>query len=216
MSKKTERKLVIFNNPDKQFHEQTNLENLGDIPHPARIVIASSPNSGKTNTILNIVLNQDPPFEKIYVWHFDDESEEYDLIEHEKIYEIPSIKMIDKTVKNLVIIEDMDLKSLTKEQFSKVDRFFGYVSTHKNLSIIATCQEEFSMPPKLRRNCSHLFLWKGSEPNFLYQLDKKLKYEKGKSASLLRTHCQNSHDFLVFAYNEIPMIRKNLFEEITI
>ena len=108
----TDRKIVIFDNPDKDFHEKTNLDNLGSIPHPYQMIIASASNSGKTNTILNILINSEKPFEKIYVWHFDDESEEYDLIEHEKVNGPPATKTIDKKLKNLISVNKSKFLSI--------------------------------------------------------------------------------------------------------
>ncbi len=42
--------------------------------------------------------------------------------------------------KTLVVVDDMELKTLKKEQRMALDRLFGYVSTHKNISVRLSSQ----------------------------------------------------------------------------
>ena len=44
-----------------------------------------------------------------------------------------------------------------------LDRLFGYVSTHKNISVLLCSQDPFNVPPIVRR-CSNLWvLWPGRD-----------------------------------------------------
>ena len=99
---------------------------------------------------------------------------------------------------------------------SRLDRLFGYISTHKNMSVVVTAQQEYDIPVKLRRKCSHMLLYTNSEPAFLSWINRKMKFEKNTIKKLLNKHCEKNYDFLVFAFNEKPMIRKNLFESVEI
>ena len=52
---------------------------------------------------------------------------------------------------------------MNKEQKRNLDRLFGYVSTHKNISVMLCSQDAFNIPPIVRR-CSNLFvLWKSPD-----------------------------------------------------
>ena len=52
---------------------------------------------------------------------------------------------------------------MDKIQKSNLDRLFGFVSTHKNISVALTSQDPFNVPPIVRR-CSNLWvLWRGPD-----------------------------------------------------
>lgn len=154
--------ILPFPNADKEFHEKwTAHRDWANIIHPFRAILAGSPNCGKGCLALNMVLRANPEFEKIYLLHPDiHNTKEWDIIEHEKLQELPQIDEVDPDIKNLLIIDDVDIKSLNPAQKSLMDRFFGYVSTHKNLSIILTCQDIFSVQPNVRRLANVYVLWK--------------------------------------------------------
>ena len=64
-------------NPDKTDHESEPGVDPLDICHPFRLLLAGKPNSGKTSVALACVARQNPPFERIVVWHCDGMAEEY-------------------------------------------------------------------------------------------------------------------------------------------
>jgi len=204
--------MIVFHNADKEFHEKIDKKNLANLPHPFRLVIGSAPNSGKTNLIKNLIIHQKPNFDRIILWHIDPETSEYDDIDVEKTETIPEIKDIDKKKKNLLVIEDVDIKSIDKKSKSILDRFFGYASTHKNLSVILTAQRLYNVPVSLRSTCSHLILWKNSDAHFIRSLADLfgLKHEEVKMYILLNSN--NCHDSFIFDRTGGPVIRKNLFE----
>ena len=160
--------LLALSNPDKEFHERWSAKrNMLDLPHPFRGVLLGPPNCGKSTTVKNILIRADPPFEVCTVIHCDPEhTKEYaDLGDQCEIRgDIPTPEEWgDGDIKQLVIIDDLEVKQLPKEQMRNLDRLFGYVSTHKNISVMLCSQDAFNVPPIVRR-CSNIWvLWQGPD-----------------------------------------------------
>jgi hypothetical protein len=73
--------------------------------------------------------------------------------------EIPSPDEWLGEVKTLVVLDDLEYKGMARDQRANLDRLFGFVSTHKNISVALTSQDPFNVPPIVRR-CSNLWvLW---------------------------------------------------------
>lgn len=154
--------LFMLPNADKAFHEKwTPGRNMLNFPHPWRGVFLGPPNVGKTTTIKHIILRAKPQFEEVIVIHCDaDYTKEWDDIDCEVIKEIPSPEDWEGKVKTLVILDDIEYKGMDKTQKRNLDRLFGFVSTHKHISVALTSQDPFNVPPIVRR-CSNLWcLWK--------------------------------------------------------
>ena len=159
--------LLPLSNPDKDFHERWSKgRNMLDLPHPFRGVLLGPPNCGKSTTVKNILIRAHPAFEAVTVIHCDPEhTKEYaDLGDACVIRgDIPGPAEWSADVKQLVIIDDLEVKSLGKEQMRNLDRLFGYASTHKNISVVLCSQDAFNVPPIVRR-CSNLWvLWRGPD-----------------------------------------------------
>ena len=138
--------------------------------------MAGSPGCGKTNTIINIILRAVPAFEKIYVIHCDPEfTKEYERLgdDIEMLSSIPDPEFWPGLVKSLVIIDDLELKTLDKTQKRNLDRLYGFCSTHKNLSVLTTQQDLFGIPAIIRR-CSNLWiLWRISDLDSMSMIARK-------------------------------------------
>ena len=157
--------LIAIKNADKEFHEHwTPNRNPLNFPHPFRAVLLGPPNCSKTTTVKNIIIRAKPAFEQVFIIHCDpDGTNEYDDIGAIFLPNFPSPESWDSKGKKLVIIDDFDLKSLSKEQMKNLDRLHGYVSTHKSVSLLCCSQCPFNIPPIVRR-CANLFiLWKGRD-----------------------------------------------------
>lgn len=157
-------KILPLPNPDKEFHEKWYKgRNKLNIPHPFRCVCLGPPNVGKTTIVKNLLLRAHPPFEEVVVIHCDSGyTKEYDDIGDslEILNEIPAPEDWEGEVKTLVVLDDLEFKGMSKEQKKNLDRLFGYVSTHKNISCILCSQDPFNVPPIVRR-CSNLWvLWR--------------------------------------------------------
>jgi len=180
--KKLPKKLLAIPNKDKEWHEKwTEDRDMLNIPHPFRAVLIGPPNVGKTTVILNMIIRATPQFEEIKVVHCDaDFTKEYQVLgdDIEMLSEIPPVEFWSGHVKTLVIVDDLELKTLGKAQTKNLDRLFGFVSTHKNISIILTSQDAFQIPTIVRRCASLWILWKGTDRDSMNQLSRKVGYNK--------------------------------------
>ena len=151
--------LLAVRNLDKKNHEQwAPGDDLLNLPHPFRGVLLGPPNCGKTTTVKNILMRQDPPFKRMYIIHCDGEyTQEYDDVNGMLLKSIPYPEQWPGKDKTLVVVDDMELKTLKKDQRMALDRLFGYVSTHKNISVLLCSQDPFNVPPIVRR-CSNLWV----------------------------------------------------------
>ena len=210
-------KLIVLPNDDKHFHEEPDYNDLGNFPHPFRLVLAGPPNVGKTNVIYNILLHKSPPFERIIIYHNDPSTIEYQNIDAEYVEELLPIDDIDSEVRNLIIIEDVDFKNIhSKSQKSLLDRYFGCFSTHHNISMILTAQDPFSVPANIRRMCSHLILWKNHDLNSMAILSSRFNI-KSKDLKYIFEHiCKDKHDSLLIdtMRDGKYRLRKNVYETI--
>ena len=213
--------LLIFENQDKQgWYDTYDPSKPAKLPHPFRACLMAGVGSGKTSLIKNLVLRQS--FERIYLLHLDvadgdaDGSCEYADLNCEILTEVPDPRSFDKRERNLLIMEEISPKDLSKAEQKRLDRMLGYASTHRNLSVIITAQNPISVPISLRRMCSHLFLWQSSDNIVLRIFGERLHMEPRELAYLIKTHCHTPYDFLCIATggNGEPFIRKNLFEVI--
>ena len=158
--------LLALPNADKGFHEEWDDErDMLNIPNSFRAVFLGPPNTGKSTTVKNLLIRQEPPFEEVFVIHCDPEyTKEYeDVGDVTMLSLIPAPEEWEGIKKTLVIIDDLELKTLPKDQKKNLDRLFGYVSTHKNISVCLCSQDPFNVPPIVRR-CANLWvLWRCSD-----------------------------------------------------
>lgn len=217
------RKIIPFKNKDKQFHEEwTSDRDWLDIPHPFRMVLASKPNGGKTTVILNIILRvamSKAPFQKLVVVHCDPEqTHEYDDMKAEVLANIPSPQEFSADKKTLCILEDLNYLAMSQEQKGRLERLYGYTSTHKNVSCILTAQDPFRILPTVRR-CTNVFvLWNNHDADMVKAIARKTGLTAQQLQSLLDEHCKGLHDclWLDFTENSPAPFRKNAYEKLSI
>ena len=177
--------LIRFKNPDKKWHETWKPgRDLLDFPHPYRITLTGPPNSGKSTTVLNILIRAQPLFDRVIIVYpgGSEGTSEYDSLGDaaEYVVEIPPpdffppAKAKEGYKKTLVIIDDFELKELGKTQRSNLDRLIGHVSTHRNVSVMLCAQEYFNVPTVARR-CSnvHVF-WKPRDVRNLQDMSQRV------------------------------------------
>jgi hypothetical protein len=198
--KKKINQIVPFKNLDKSFQENWREgDNWLNFPHSTKILFFSAPGRGKTSTILNCVMQQDPPFEKIYILHPDSETKEYDVLgrnNFEFLEKIPEINFSDKNEKSLLIVDDIDFTALSKSEKARLDRLSGYTATHRNLSIYVTTQNFTNIFPSFRRNCEIFFIWQHHDRQSLNQIGTKTGFKNNELLDLLDKFCVGRYDNL--------------------
>lgn len=191
-------RLLIIPNEDKKFHEKwISGRNPLNVPHPFRICCMGPPHSGKTMVIKNIILRCKPCFERIIVIHgLSDITREYDDIEPELVTgEIPPMEFFKEVdCKTLVILDDVDFKGLGKNHSHILNRLYGTLSTHNNISVILASQDFFQLPPIVRRCSNFYILWKPNELDHLSRMAAKAGVPARELNQLFQTHCKNPHD----------------------
>ena len=223
MSAKLPTRIIPIPNRDKGFHETwTPDRDLMDFPHPFRAVLAARPGAGKTCIILNLILRvaQSPrPFQKIIVVHCDpNTTKEYSKVKATLLAEVPKPSEFSGDRKTLVILEDIDFLSMKKEQKGCLDRLFGYVSTHKNVSVIATSQNPFTIPANVRR-CANLFVfWSSHDLDALSTLGRKSGLSAEQLHYIFTTQCTEYHDslWIDLTSGTKHRFRKNCYEPVAL
>ena len=157
--KRLPKRILPLQCADKKNHEKwkKGRDHL-DIPAPARICCLAPPNSGKTTFIKNMIIRAKPMYEEIYIVHYDAEgTNEWKDVDGIMLSELPDPKGFDPDTKKLLILEDLEYSHMNKEDKRRLDRLFGYASTHKFMTVILTAQDSFRVPPICRR-CSTVFV----------------------------------------------------------
>ncbi len=130
------------------------------ITHPFRAVLGASCGMGKSTICKNILLRHsvtDKPFERLYIVHTDQDSGEYDDVGGIMLTRIPTSKDLDRKVKQMIILDDLNFSGMNKKEKKNLDRLFGYCSTHMNLSI-CLCSQNFMNVPVRIRQYSNLYI----------------------------------------------------------
>jgi len=212
--------IVPIDNPDKTWHEKwTPGRGLLNFPHPFRSVLLGPPNTGKTTTCKNLLLRQDPPFKVVVVVHCDPEyTKEYDDIGAHLLADIPSPEDWPGDKKTLVILDDLEFKCMNKGQLRNLDRLYGFVSTHKNISVCLCAQDPFNVPPSVRR-CANLWvLWKTVDMDALATCARRTGMRGGAFRQIFDDLITGEKDSLwIDLTDHSPMkLRKNGFHKISL
>lgn len=217
--KKYPKKLLVIPNPEKKFHEkwEQGRDEL-NFPHPYRMLLCSiQPNLGKTTWVLNIILRADPKFKEIFLLHCGEDLQcEYDDIKVEILRDVPDINsdIFNPKLKSLLIIEDKNFKYMSKDQLHRLDRIYGFTSTHRNLSVICCSQSFFDVPCSVRRMSNIYVLWKCKDLDSLRTIGRRCGLLKDEVYNLMMDNLKDIHDTLWIDCTKASpyAIRKNGYE----
>lgn len=212
-------KIIPLGNADKDgWHEKWKTgRNPLNVIHPWRCVCMGPPNTGKTTVVKNLIIRAEPAFEEIFVIHCDpDYTHEYDDVGATMLSEIPQPEEWEGAVKTLVVLDDLEFKMMSKDQKRALDRLFGFVSTHKNISLILCSQDPFNVPPSVRRCANLWILWKIDDLDSLACCARKTGLKKENFSTIFRELMTGPKDSLWLDKTDnspYPM-RRNGFEMI--
>lgn len=204
LPKKLPNKILVLKNADKTFHESwTPGRNLLNIPHPFRAVFLGPPNTGKTNLVKNILIRAKPQFEEVIVIHGDPEytCEYEDCMNKDgdnikMLDKVPSPEEFEGEVKTLVVLDDLEFKSMKKDQAKNLDRLFGYVSTHKNISVVLCSQDCFQVPSNVRRMSNLFVLWRMRDLDSMCSVARKSGLKSKDLRTMFNQLCKHPKDSL--------------------
>lgn len=246
--KKIEKKIYVFDSPDKENAERFDSSNPHVWVKPFRSAIMASPSTGKTCLVNNIILHAfaaDKKFDMICVLKYlGDSSEEYNNLECDDVIVVKrstipnewihlfcnegeededniNIELLkDPKIKKLLILEDIATKhgNLNKQQKELIDRIFGVISSHLNVSVILCAQDAVEISPIIRRKCNYLTQFRCAISYQLNHLGATMGLSKQEMIYLMRYVLKNKHDNITFMRDQpfTENLYKNLIEKITL
>lgn len=151
--------------------------------HPFRLCIVGASNTGKTNTLMNIIeLSEN--FHKIYLFakKLDESLYQYLIDSWEKrgdklgidliytsndIEDMISVDDVDESIQNLIVIDDF----VCERNLSRVSELF-IRGRKSNCSIVFISQSYFGIPTQVRINSDYFIFTKNLKGNELIQVAK--------------------------------------------
>ena len=191
---------------------------------PFRLIIAGNSGSGKTQTLLNLLNIMPDTFEKIRIVtknkdeplynYLEDKLKDFDFKIDEGIHSLPDLDSLDKTVNNLIVLDDLVNES-AKAQRPIADYFIR--ARKKNCSIIYISQSYYAVPKMIRDNISYLIIKQVSSMKNLTMICREcsLGIDKKELKKIYEDATQSKQDFLLIDLegNKDERFRKN-FDEI--
>lgn len=211
-------KVHIFSNEDKDnIKEAHDLRNLANHVRSSRIILCGSPGCGKSNVVKNLITNQSPPFDEIYIYHIDTSTKEYDKINGKIVTstdQLPSIQELDGR-KILIIFEDCDFgsQSWSKKDLIYLDKYLRYACTHKGVSVYICCQDYFSVPVSFRRKINVYYLFKSDNATQVL-MKRFLPVSKNIINELMEKYLEKDYSNICIDTTHPIPFRHNIFDEI--
>ena len=178
--------------------------------HPFRLCICGASNSGKTNTLMNIIeLSEN--FQKIYLyakkldeslyqylidtWEKRGEKLGMSLIQYSNnLDDLISVDSVDESIQNLIVLDDF----VCEKNLEKVSEFF-IRSRKSNCSVIFISQSYFGIPTQVRINSDYFIFTRNLKGNELIQVAKDqsgmLSIDEFKK--LYRSATKDGYDFFM-------------------
>ena len=220
---KLPKKLIEIKNADKGWTEhwsESRSKDIANFPHPSRISLIGPPSVGKSFICKHLLLHQKPMFKEVYIIHGDSqETREFDDFEPTLMMsEFPDISFWDGNVKTLVIVDDVEYSSLSKEQQSRMNKLVRYGSSHKNLTLYFTHQNFFSLPILVRKLCNVFIIWKPRALGELKMIANRVGMRADELEYIFDNICIDYRDSLCIDlhYKTPALLRKNIWQPIDV
>jgi hypothetical protein len=199
--------IIAFKNKDKGFQEKWNPKrDLLDMPWAFRAVFCGPPSSGKSTIVKNIILKARPLYKKVLIVHYGGEgTQDYDEIDGIEVVPLSGlpdpVDINPRKEKMLLVLEDVPLSSINREQKQKIDRLYGYSSSHRGVSVICCAQDAFDVPVGARRSSNVFVLYKQPDLNALQTMASRTGFTTSEFRNLFKL-CKNKHDSIMIDLTE--------------
>jgi len=215
---KIPKKIIQFKSSDKDHHQLPDYKDLANCCSPVFAIIAGNTNCGKTSLLKNLLVHKEPHYERIVIYSpLGEATNEYsDVIDCELLDYVPDFDFFDRDVRNCFIVEDCDIKSLTKDERYKLGRFFGVYASHNNIDIYVVSQNVFDILPQIRRLANICFLFKNNDIECMSSVARKFNVKVQDLKNIFSSF--NKFDSLCIDDSRKPeyRLRKNIYEIIKI
>lgn len=190
------KQLLTFGGGDKTGWREkwTPNRDLLNIPKSYRMILVGRPNSGKSTAVLNILLRADPAFDEIFLLHCDGNSKDYEDVDTIKLDGIPDVKTFSSKGRKCLIIDDYPFADMNKEDKKKFSVLFRYISSHKNVSIMLTSQNLYSIPIIARRTANFFVVWRSPDLSYVNTMSQRCGIRPDKFLKLLDEYLHGYYD----------------------
>ena len=178
--------LLKFKSPDKDWLDRDWYKGRDELDFPyARIILCGPPSSGK-NLICNNILCR-TKFDQVVVWTYDKKSREFDSIDHIRVHGPPPEELFSPEVRSCLILDDVNLSALKKDEQQYMERITGALSSHRNITLIFMVQDVISsIPSCMRRNFNVFFVFRGADLRSLEVINSRVGLKKGSLQNIFK------------------------------
>jgi len=194
---------------------------IGAIIHPYRALFLGGCGRGKSLVMKNLLLQHqmtDKPYQKLYIIAPDaNDSKEWDDTEYTDIFDyIPDLDIFNGEDKTCVIIDDFEFKKMNKEDEKKLTTLFRFISTHRNVSLMASYQSFIDCPILLRKVSNVFVIYKPTSKMELQIISNRVGVDYDILRQCFKKFANGYHDSLMvdMTKNTPAKLRKNIFEVI--
>jgi hypothetical protein len=210
--------IVPYHSADKRLIEEwTPGRDPANFPSPFRMLLLGPPGGGKTCVMKNIIIQQKPAFDEVYVIHEDAGDEdnaagtsEWDDLDPTAIMgDVPALAYWNAVcaeddpdappVKRLVILDDVEMKgggAGMKTRLRNIATLLRYCSSHKGFSVMIAFQDFFGLDPIVKKVANVFLVWKPHARNEASLIDNRTGLAKGTLKTLFSEVATGPHDFI--------------------
>jgi hypothetical protein len=190
----------------------------GHIPHSFRLLSLGGVGKGKTNYMKQLFLKHQSsakPFKKLYIITCDMTSLEWDDCEPDEVFDhMPDISLFDPSEKTCVIIDDFEFEKCGSEQLRNLTTLFRMISSHKNVSVMASYQSFFHCPSICRKTANVFILYKPTSKQELHNIANRVGIPHEDLKQMFKLYCHEHYDMIMLdGTKDSPYkIRKNIYD----
>jgi hypothetical protein len=215
-------KAIVIKNQDKdvgcwmETWDKPKTRSPGHLIHSFRLLALGAPGRGKTNYMKQLFLKHQSSakkFKYLYVVTCDLSTREWDDCDPTEMFDqLPSMELFTGE-KTCLIIDDYEFEKCGKEEMRKLTTLFRMISSHKNVSIMASYQSFFHCPTICRKTANCFILYKPTSENELQTISNRVGIKYEHLRALFKQFCPKFYDMLLIDLTkETPYrIRKNIY-----